>query len=72
LFSTNYTVVSETVITGGKSGDAKRIPNKLAFNANQSLSDKVTNFLDENFWEDYNIIEPEASLESAVNRLKKQ
>ena len=72
LFSTNYSVVSETVITGGVSGDAKRIPNKLAFNANQSLSDKVSNFLDENFWEDYNIIEPEASLESAVNRLKKQ
>ena len=72
LFSTNYTVVSETVITGGKSGNAKRIPSKLAFSPNTSLSDKVSNFLDENFWEDYNIIEPDASLESAVNRLKKQ
>lgn len=72
LFSTNYTIVSETVITGTSDAKAKRIPYRLAFNDNQALSDKVINFYDNNFWEDYNIIEPEESLESAVNRLRKE
>ena len=51
--------------------DAKKIPVKVAFKDNQSLSDKVTNFLDENFWEDFNIIEPEETLENAVEKLRK-
>jgi hypothetical protein len=72
LFSTNYTIVSETVITGGKGEIISRIPYKLSFKESQSLSDKVQNFYDANFWEDYNIIEPDESLEYAVNRLKRE
>lgn len=72
LFSTNYTIVSETVITGGIEENAARIPAKLAFRVNQSLSDNVLSFYDPLFWEDYNIIEPDESLESAVNKLKKE
>lgn len=72
LFSTNYTIVSETVITGGRVETAARIPFRLAFKESQSLSDRVNNFFDKDFWEDYNIIEPEESLEYAVNRLKKE
>lgn len=71
LFSTNYSIVSETVITGKSTYDGERIPARLAFRHTYSLSDKVDNFMDPNFWEDYNIIEPDESLESAVNRLKK-
>jgi hypothetical protein len=70
LFSTNYTIVSEMVVTAGR-GDAIRIPNKMAFSKGESLSDKVLNFYDEDFWGDYNIIEPDESLEYGVNRLKK-
>ncbi len=72
LFSTNYTIVSETVITGGKGETATKIPHKLAFRDSQSLSDKVISFFDKDFWEDYNIIEPDESLESAIGRLKKE
>ena len=39
---------------------------------NESLSDKVMGFYDVNFWGAYNIIEPTESLESAVNKLKKE
>ncbi|MDD2425261.1 MAG: carboxypeptidase-like regulatory domain-containing protein [Bacteroidales bacterium] len=70
LFSTNYAIVSEMVVTAGK-GDAIRIPGKMAFSQGESLSDKVMDFYDENFWGDYNIIEPDESLEYGVNRLKK-
>jgi len=72
LFSTNYAIVSEMVITDKKDNNFGKIPYKQAFNEKYSLSDKVSNFYDANFWEDYNIIEPTESLESAVNKLKKQ
>ena len=71
LFSTSYSIVSETVVTDSNPVDVKRIPSKVAFKDNHSLSDKVTNFLDKNFWEEYNIIEPDESLENAVERLRK-
>lgn len=72
LFSTNYAVVSETVVTGGKETNAERIPYKQAFKDTQSLTDRVNSFSDPAFWEDYNIIEPDQSLENAVNKLKKE
>lgn len=72
LFSTNYSIVCEMVVTDRKVEDVTNISRKLAFNPNQSLSDKVSNFYDPDFWEGYNIIEPTESLESAVSKLKKQ
>lgn len=72
LFSTNYTTVSEMVVTDIKRDNVESIPYKQSFNKNQILSEKVRNFHDPNFWEDYNIIEPTESLEAAVNKLKKQ
>lgn len=71
LFSTNYTIVSEMVVTDKREENISKIPGKLAFSEKNSLSDKVESFYDPNFWEDYNIIEPTESLESAVNKLKK-
>jgi len=72
LFSTNYTVVSEMVVTDKQLNNVSVIPYKLAFNVKNVLSDKVSNFYDENFWEGYNIIAPTESLETAVNKLKKK
>ncbi|MBC8601620.1 carboxypeptidase-like regulatory domain-containing protein [Parabacteroides acidifaciens] len=72
LFSTNYTILSEMVVTDGKESTTNAIPYKMAFKQNQSLSDKVADFADANFWGSYNIIEPTESLEHAVDRLKKQ
>ncbi len=72
LFSTNYTIVSEMVVTDIVEQNVEAIPRKMSFNANQALSDKVMDFYDDNFWGAYNIIEPTESLESAVARLKKR
>jgi len=72
LFATNYTVVSEMVVTESKEGAISNIPRKESFNKNESLSDKVMSFYDDNFWGAYNIIPPTESLESAVNKLKKE
>lgn len=72
LFSTNYTVVSEMVVTDKQLTNVTPIPYKQAFNIKNILSDRVGNFYDEDFWEGYNIIAPTESLESAVNKLKKK
>ena len=71
LFSTGYTVLSEVVITDGRKGTPDDIPRRLAFKQSQCLSDDVTYFTDADFWESYNIIEPDESLEKAVKKLRK-
>lgn len=72
LFSTSYSVVSEMVVTDIQDHDVVRISGKKAFKEKDALIDKVTDFYDPDFWEDYNIIEPTESLENAVNKLKNQ
>ena len=72
LFATNYEVTSESVITDRNEQNISRIPSRETFSVRQSLSQEVDLYEDENFWSNFNIIEPTESLESAVNRLKKQ
>lgn len=72
LFATNYTVLSETIITDRDEHNVVRIPAREAFSMRQSLSQEVALYQDENFWGNYNIIEPTESLENAVGRLRKQ
>lgn len=72
IFSTGYTIVSEMVVTDSKGDNISNIPRKQEFKNNQTLADQVGNFYDENYWGDFNIIEPTESLESAVNKLRKQ
>ena len=71
LFSTNYTIFSEMVVTDYKTVPPNTyIPFKQSFKTSQSLSDNVSNFADDDFWGEYNIIEPTEKLANAVNRLK--
>jgi len=72
LFATNYEVISESVITDRNDQNVVRIPHRETFSIRQSLSQEVDLYQDENFWINYNIIEPTESLESAVNKLTKQ
>lgn len=72
LFSTSYAIFSEMVVTDRKDSDFSKISYKESFKSRHSLSDKVGNFYDADFWGDYNIIEPTESLEKAVKKLKKQ
>ncbi|MCC8188728.1 MAG: carboxypeptidase-like regulatory domain-containing protein [Bacteroides sp.] len=71
FLSTSYTVLSEVVLTDRTDNPLATIPTREAFRMHHVLSDRVMDFYDEDFWEDYNIIEPTESLESAVKRLKK-
>ncbi|MDR2036368.1 MAG: carboxypeptidase-like regulatory domain-containing protein [Bacteroidales bacterium] len=72
LFSTNYSIVSEMVVTNIDEQNVSVIPKKSAFHTNQILTDEIMNFYDQNFWGAYNIIEPTESLDLAISRLKKR
>ena len=71
LFSTSYTVVNELVVTDLVE-PVVPIPRDQRFRPGDILNDKAAEFLDPDFWLDYNIIEPTESLENAIGRLKKQ
>lgn len=70
LLKTHYTVVNELVTTD-LTVPATPIPRSEMFHSGDILSDKAAEFLDDDFWKDYNIIEPSESLENAIDKLKK-
>ena len=72
LFATEFTAVSEMVVTNRYEGEkAAKIPFSEAFRSKDALADKTSLYLDPDFWKAYNIIEPTTSLEHALGRLKK-
>ena len=72
LFNTNFTAVSEVVVTDRDESPPQTIKRKEAYSKNSSLYDTASYTLDEDFWSGYNIIEPTESLEKAVRRLYKE
>ena len=72
VFSTNYEIVSEMVVTDMNLQNVVAFSRKDSFLPTQVLNETVMNFYDEDFWGAYNIIEPTESLELAVEKLKKQ
>lgn len=72
LFSSSYTAFSEMVVTDHVQKEANTIMNKDAFKQRDVFYDKVNEYWQEDFWKNYNIIEPTESLENAVNKLKRR
>ena len=72
LFSSTFTTCSEMVMVDRTEQPEERIKSKDAFKQRDVFYDMVEAYWNEDFWKDYNIIEPTESLESAVKRLKKQ
>ncbi|MGL4851469.1 MAG: carboxypeptidase-like regulatory domain-containing protein [Phocaeicola sp.] len=72
MFSSTYTILTETVVTDREEEHVSRIPSKDAFSEKHSFVDKVDSYWHPDFWGNYNIIEPTESLEHAVTRLRKK
>jgi len=72
LFSSSFTTCSEMVMVDRTEQPEERIKSKDAFKQRDVFYDMVEAYWNEDFWKDYNIIEPTESLESAVKKLKKQ
>ena len=71
LFSHNYTIVSEMAVTDRKV-EVYKIANQDKVKFNEILSDRVNDFADPEFWGNYNVIEPDQSIETAIKRITRQ
>lgn len=71
LFSSTYTSQAEMVMVDRNDYREQPVDFKETFGNRKIFSDLVDNYWDEDFWKDYNIIEPTESLEKAVDKLRK-
>jgi hypothetical protein len=74
LFNSVYTLSSEMAITDwtiNNSNEIARTRDKM-LRPTTILADEASGFSDPTFWGEYNIIEPEKSIESAIEKIRKQ
>ena len=71
LFRNHYTVMSEIAVT-----DHLEVPKKIEGDARVKFKDQMTEkvgaFTDKDFWENYNVIEPDAQIEQIIRRIVRQ
>jgi len=72
IFQTTYTVMSEMVITERKTENVDKISAKESFRPYAVLADRVNEYFDENYWGAYNTIEPDESIQSAINKFNRR
>ncbi|HEX7494679.1 MAG TPA: carboxypeptidase-like regulatory domain-containing protein [Bacteroidales bacterium] len=72
LFHTYYTTMSEIAVTDRTDQEVIKFAGKDKIKYSDVFSEKVTAFTDKEFWGDYNVIEPDQSIESAIRRLSKK
>lgn len=72
LFNTYYTTMSEIAVTDRTAEEVIKFTGKEKIKPSDVFSDKVAAFADPNFWGDYNVIEPDQSIESAIRKLSKK
>jgi hypothetical protein len=69
IFRTGYSTMSEMAITKRESENVERFAYRDSFRPNTILADLVPVYFEDEFWGEYNYIEPEESIESAIQKL---
>ncbi len=73
LFNSVYSMTAEMAITDWEKNVTGTVPkNKQRIKKSIILSDEALGFSDPDFWGEYNIIEPEKSIESAIKKIQRQ
>ena len=73
LFNSTYTMACEMAITDWKTNPDSKLPKvKERMKSSIILNDEAIGFSDPDFWGEYNIIEPEKSIESAIKKIQRQ
>lgn len=67
-----YDITTELAITDTGNSNALKIPVAERFKMKDILQKKVNDFQDSEFWENYNIIEPDEKIENIINRIIRQ
>ena len=71
LFSSAYTVRNEMVMVDRTDSPTDVIRSREAFRMRDILSNVVDAYWEPDFWDDYNIIEPDESLESGIEKIRR-
>src|SRR5450759_3207688 len=72
LFNTYYTTMSEIAVTDRTDQEVIKFANKDKIKYTDVFSEKVSSFTDTKYWGDYNVIEPDQTIESAIRRLNRK
>jgi hypothetical protein len=71
LFNTTYSTVTEMAITDRTDEDVLKFSAREKMKPTDIFTDEVRAFADEDFWGDYNVIEPDQSIDNAIRRLSR-
>lgn len=72
LFNTRYTVTSEMAVTDWAFNQQEVKKNDSFLNPTVVMADNVSGFTDSRFWGDNNIIEPDKSIQNAIDKIQRQ
>ena len=73
LFNSIYSLTAEMAVTDWEKNTSGEFPkSKERLKSNIILTDAAIGFSDPDFWGEYNIIEPEKSIESAIKKIQRQ
>lgn len=72
IFNKVYTLSSEMAVTDWEINTSeKKIRNKDRLRPTVIITDAISGFSDPNFWGQYNLIEPDKSIETAIEKIRK-
>lgn len=72
LFNKVYSLSSEMAVTDWELNTSERkFKNKEKLRPSVIITDAISGFSDPDFWGEYNLIEPDKSIESAINKIRK-
>jgi hypothetical protein len=72
IFNTVYSTTFEMAGTDWKNQDIQENQPTQKLTSNVIMSDKVRSLADPDFWGEYNIIEPEKSIEAAIRKIQRK
>ena len=72
LFNTYYTTMSEIAVTDRTNEEVIKFAGKEKIRYTDVFSEEVEAFTDSEFWGEYNVIEPDQSIEAAIRRLSRK
>jgi hypothetical protein len=73
LFNSVYSLISEMAITDWKlNTENEKVKFRERLRPTIIIADEASGFSDPEFWGAYNVIEPEKSIESAIDKIKRQ
>ena len=72
LFNTNYTTMSEIAITDRTEEEVVKFSPKERLKKGDIFTEELSAFADPDFWGDYNVIEPDQTIESAIRKLNRK